>query len=249
MLLIDVRYKVKAGMRKEFYDLIISNGIAENSKGESGNIAYDYAFSADDEDVLLLNEKWVDKASQQAHTNTTHFQKLGELKSEYVLSTELNMLDVRKAVPTDLDRIFEIEVESFPPAEAASRDTYKWRLEHYPDYFFIGESDGKIVSVVDVIPSAKDTITDDIFETEELPTGKNAAVLSVMTATDYRQRGMAGMLLSFTLDQMKNSGMTKSCLTCKEHLIHYYSRLGFKKSGISQSIHGGAIWYDMVQDL
>ena len=34
-------------------------------------------------------------------------------------------------------------------------------------------------------------------------------------------------------------------LTCKEALIHYYARFGFKNCGLSASVHGGAVWYDM----
>ena len=249
MLLIDVRYKTKPGMRREFYDAVMNGGIADCSRGESGNILYEYSFSEEDDDILQLKEIWVDKEAQQEHTRTEHFQQLGQLKTTYVLNTELNLLDARRAEQADLDRIAEIEAESFPPSEAASRATYQWRLEHYPEYFFVGESDGKIVAVVDVIPWAEDTITDDIFETKALPAGKTAAILSVMTAADYRRRGMAGMLLTYVLEQMESCGMNKACLTCKEHLIHYYAGFGFSKTGVSQSVHGGAMWYDMVRDL
>jgi Uncharacterized conserved protein len=246
MFLLDVKYKVKPGMRQEFYDTIMNNGIAELSMKEEGNIRYDYSFSKEDDDLLLLDERWADQETQKRHTCSEHFKKLGELKAKYVLSTELNALIVRRANEGDLDRVAEIESESFPPAEAASKDKYKWRLEHYPEYFFVGESDGKITAVVDVIPWAKETIEDGIFETKELPTGKNAAVLSVMTAAAYRRRGMAEMLLSYVLEEMKAMGMTSSCLTCKEHLIHYYARFGYSKKGVSESVHGGATWYDMV---
>ena len=43
--------------------------------------------------------------------------------------------------------------------------------------------------------------------------------------------------------------MESIVLTCKDHLVHYYSRFGFKKVGVSASVHGGAVWYDMVQRL
>lgn len=34
-------------------------------------------------------------------------------------------------------------------------------------------------------------------------------------------------------------------LTCKEHLLHYYAKLGFVNEGVSGSVHGGAVWYQM----
>ena len=33
--------------------------------------------------------------------------------------------------------------------------------------------------------------------------------------------------------------------TCKEHLIPYYEKFGYRNCGVSESVHGGAVWYDM----
>lgn len=38
-------------------------------------------------------------------------------------------------------------------------------------------------------------------------------------------------------------------LTCKEYLIHYYSKFGFYNLGVSDSTHGGAVWYDMILEF
>ncbi|TDP51396.1 GNAT family N-acetyltransferase [Aminicella lysinilytica] len=249
MLIIDVKYTVKPGMRQDFYNAIMNNGIAETSRHEAGNHKYDYSFPKDEADVLELKEIWEDAETQKAHTETDNFRKLGKLKETFVLSTELHKLTARLATPADLGRVAEIEAEAFPPSEAASLEKYTWRLAHYPEYFFVGEQDGVIEAVVDIIPTAKDVIKDDIFEMDELPAGKNAAVLTVMTSADCRRQGMAGQLLSYAVDEMKARGMTESCLTCKDRLIHYYAKFGFEKVGVSESVHGGAIWYDMVRKL
>jgi predicted GNAT family N-acyltransferase len=158
-------------------------------------------------------------------------------------------LKIRNADPEDLDRIGEIEKEAFPPAEAASKGKYSWRLEHYPQFFFVGELNGMVVGVVCIIPMALDVIKDEIFEMEELPIGKTAAVLSVMTSQDFRKQGVAENLLKYAMDKMGAYGMESACLTCKEHLIHYYAKFGFIKVGVSESVHGGAVWYDMVCKL
>ena len=44
----------------------------------------------------------------------------------------------------------------------------------------------------------------------------------------------------------QNGGQKGVILTCKEHLIAYYAKFGFQNAGVSQSVHGGAIWYDML---
>lgn len=38
-------------------------------------------------------------------------------------------------------------------------------------------------------------------------------------------------------------------LTCKDRLIGFYERFGYKNLGLSQSVHGGAVWYDMILEF
>lgn len=158
-------------------------------------------------------------------------------------------LKIRKAQITDLDKISAIEAECFPPEEAASKEKYTWRLANYPDYFIVGEAEREIVGVVCMIPMATPVIDDDIFEMEKVPMGTVCAVLSVMTAAAWQKQGVAEQMLNAAVETARQLDMTSMALTCKEHLIHYYARFGFEKQGISASVHGGAVWYDMVKTL
>ena len=38
-------------------------------------------------------------------------------------------------------------------------------------------------------------------------------------------------------------------MTCKDRLIGFYERFGYKNLGLSQSVHGGAVWYDMILEF
>ena len=38
-------------------------------------------------------------------------------------------------------------------------------------------------------------------------------------------------------------------LTCKERLLGFYERFGYRNLGVSASVHGGAVWYDMILEL
>ena len=158
-------------------------------------------------------------------------------------------LNIRKARAEDLPRITEIEAESFPPEEAASQTKYAWRLENYPDYFIVGEKEDQIVSVVCMIPMAKEVIDDELFGMERVPMGTVCAVLSVMTAAAERGCGIAEQVLNAAIEAARSQGMTAMALTCKEHMLHYYAKFGFQKQGLSASVHGGAVWYDMVKEL
>ena len=79
--------------------------------------------------------------------------------------------------------------------------------------------------------------------------GTVCAMLSVMTAAAWQKQGVAEQMLNAAVETARQLDMTSMALTCKEHLIHYYARFGFEKQGISASVHGGAVWYDMVKTL
>ena len=87
MFVLNVTYKCKPGMREEFLESIMAQGIDEAVRAEDGNLKYDYYFPADDTDELLLVEKWRDAAALEAHPKQPHMQPLGALKAEFVNET------------------------------------------------------------------------------------------------------------------------------------------------------------------
>lgn len=89
MIVINVLYTVKPGQREAFYALINSLGIAEASRKEPGNFRYDYFYSADHPDQLLLFEQWQDNEALTRHAQTPHFAKLQGLKAEWLDHTEI----------------------------------------------------------------------------------------------------------------------------------------------------------------
>ncbi|MBQ1520855.1 MAG: antibiotic biosynthesis monooxygenase [Clostridia bacterium] len=87
MIVLNVTYKCRPGMREEFLESIITEGIDDASRAEAGNIKYDYYLPFDGGDELLLVEKWRDEAALSAHSAAPHFARFGELKPIYVLET------------------------------------------------------------------------------------------------------------------------------------------------------------------
>ncbi|MBR0445062.1 MAG: antibiotic biosynthesis monooxygenase [Clostridia bacterium] len=84
MIVLNVTYKCKPGLREEFLERILSEGIDEKSRAEEGNFKYDYYLSFEDNDELLLVEKWENDEALAAHGKQPHFLLLGELKPDYV---------------------------------------------------------------------------------------------------------------------------------------------------------------------
>lgn len=83
----NVTYNMKNKKRDEFLAVLDEIGMADKSRLEDGCIMYEYFPSAEDENKLLLVEKWVNPAAQRAHTQMPHFAELGKIKDEYVLDT------------------------------------------------------------------------------------------------------------------------------------------------------------------
>ena len=78
------------------------------------------------------------------------------------------------------------------------------------------------------------------------PDGPWQTVFGLDTLPEYRRRGVAAALMNAFIAQAKARGQLGVALTCKAHLVHYYERFGYRNEGVSASVHGGAVWYDMV---
>lgn len=89
MIVLNVTYKCKPGMRDAFLSRIAQEGIDAACRAEAGNLKYDYYLPADGGDDLLLVEKWQDAHALDAHGEQPHCVQLRELKAEYVLDTIL----------------------------------------------------------------------------------------------------------------------------------------------------------------
>ena len=89
MIILNVTYKCKPGMRAAFRDVIRAEGIDAACRAEDGNLKYDYYMSTEDPDEMMLVEHWADADVLEVHGRQPHFARLGDLKGEYVDSTEI----------------------------------------------------------------------------------------------------------------------------------------------------------------
>ena len=158
-----------------------------------------------------------------------------------------NKMQIRTAVPTDLQEIVKIEAECFPAAEAATREEFSGRLSHYADHFWLLFEDGKLVSFVDGMVTSQPDLTDEMYADASLhdPAGEWQMIFGVNTLPEFRRRGLAGQLLRRAIADAKAQGRKGLVLTCKDRLVHYYASFGFVSEGVSGSTHGGVVWYQM----
>lgn len=71
---------------------------------------------------------------------------------------------MRTASIADLDEISQLEASCFPEAEAATKETFRWRLNAYPSHFWVLEQDGKIISFINGPVTEEQDLMDEMYE-------------------------------------------------------------------------------------
>ena len=107
--------------------------------------------------------------------------------------------------------------------------------------------DKKLVSFVDGFCTNSKDLSDEMYANASLHNeqGKWQMIFGVNTIPTYRKQGLAGELIKRAIFDAKAQGRLGLVLTCKEKLIHYYSKFGFVNEGLSKSTHGNVEWYQM----
>lgn len=155
-------------------------------------------------------------------------------------------LIIRNVRPDDLNTVAAIESRCFPEGEAADRTALADRIQTMPQWFLVAEEDGRLVGLINGPATKLAYIQDALFAPgAHNPDGTTLAILGLAVDAPYQRRGIAARLLREYLRAARIGGMDRVVLTCKERLIPYYQKFGFVNQGISQSVHGGAVWYDM----
>jgi len=160
----------------------------------------------------------------------------------------IKMITLRNVKESDIERLLIIENEGFTKEEAATKEAFLERIALIRDTFIVAEKEGKVIGYVNgpIIPSPY--ITDDLFKSirQNPHTGGFQSILGLAVAKDARNEGIANLLmdkLKKIVIENKREGIT---LTCKDELISFYKKLGFKNHGLSESQHAGTDWYNLI---
>ncbi|MCF0259834.1 MAG: GNAT family N-acetyltransferase [Erysipelotrichaceae bacterium] len=161
------------------------------------------------------------------------------------------MLDIHNASIKDLDRIYELETACFSPAEAATYEALKQRLEVFPNHFWLLERDGELVAMVNGMTTNNEKLEDRMYRDASLHNedGKYQMMFGVETRPDQRRKGYASILMKEAIKDCRNDSRKGVILTCKEEHIPFYEKLGFVNKGVADSNHANEVWYLMELDL
>ena len=147
----------------------------------------------------------------------------------------------------DLDDIASVESVCFPVLEAATKEEFEQRIKYFGNHFWLMFDEGKLIAFVDGFVTDEANLTDEMYENASMHNENGAwqMIFGVNTLPSYRKQGYAGELIKRAITDAKEQGRKGLVLTCKDRLISYYARFGFKNEGVSESVHGNVVWNQM----
>ena len=155
---------------------------------------------------------------------------------------------IRNASMEDLAAVTAVEAACFPVAEAATEQDFAKRLKVYPNHFWLLEDErGRLISFVNGLVTDEPSLRDEMYSDAAFHNEQGAwqMIFGVNTLPEYRRQGLAGQVIRRVIADARAQGRKGCVLTCKEALLHYYETFGFVNEGVSESVHGGVVWYEM----
>ena len=150
-----------------------------------------------------------------------------------------------------MDALVQVEAACFPAAEAADRKSFKGASVCISSELLVAEDGNRIIGFINGAVTNERTIGDEMFEDTSLhePQGAYQSIFGLDVIEEYRHRGVASRLMKAMIERARSQGRRGLILTCKDRLIGYYETFGYVNMGISKSVHGGAVWYDMILEF
>lgn len=155
---------------------------------------------------------------------------------------------IRQVTMEDLEDIIRIENDNFSAEEAATSQALKERIEVIADTFLVAEQDGQMAGYVEGPVINSRYLTDDLFHKVKPNQEKSGyiAVTSLSVDKAFQKQGVGTTLLAALKDLTVAQNRLGIHLTCHDYLISYYEMNGFSNEGLSESTHGGTVWYNMI---
>lgn len=85
-LTINIYYTGENGNAKKFAEEMVSSGIVDRVRKEPGNEKYNYFFPMDDQETVLLIDRWESKDALDKHHKSQMMKEIADLRKKYHLS-------------------------------------------------------------------------------------------------------------------------------------------------------------------
>lgn len=84
-LVVNIYYTGKNGSARKFVQEMVSSGIVDKIREEEGNERYEYFFPMDDEETVMLIDKWKKQEALDMHHKSEMMKQIAKLRNKYML--------------------------------------------------------------------------------------------------------------------------------------------------------------------
>ena len=88
-LIVNIYYTGKDGSAKRFAEEMMSRGIVEKVRAEEGNEKYEYFFPMEDEETVMLIDRWKNQEALDIHHKSEMMEQIAELRNKYNLKMKV----------------------------------------------------------------------------------------------------------------------------------------------------------------
>ncbi len=88
-LIVNIYYTGKNGSARKFAEEMVSSGIVQRVRAEEGNERYEYFFSMDDPEVVMLVDRWKNEEALDLHHKSEMMKEIAYLRNKYNLSMKV----------------------------------------------------------------------------------------------------------------------------------------------------------------
>ena len=154
---------------------------------------------------------------------------------------------IRKGTIEDAEILSKVEATCFPPNEAATSKEIQERLDVYANHFLLLFEEDRLISFIDGFCTNQRDLTDEMYSDTSMhdENGDWQMIFGLNTLPSYQRQGYAAKIMNAMIHMARQEKRKGVVLTCKDRLVPYYSKFGFKNEGVSSSVHGGVVWYQM----
>ncbi len=88
-IIVNIYYTGENDNAKKFVEEMITNKIVEQIRNEEGNEGYQYFLPVDDDQTILLIDKWTDQEALDRHHKSDMMKEIAILRKKYHLSMKV----------------------------------------------------------------------------------------------------------------------------------------------------------------
>ena len=92
-LTVNIYYTGQNGSARKFAEEMVNNKIIKKIRSEEGNEKYEYFFPMDDEETVLLIDRWKDEEALDKHHKSKMMKEIAILRDKYKLKMRVERFE------------------------------------------------------------------------------------------------------------------------------------------------------------